>query len=137
VKKYTFTSDAILLDQTFKFLESMTLDPSYVTMLPINRAYTSKAWRDTQDFIEDVSTDGHGQVHTTGNKQKVFLSGDVVTATVDIDCDSKYTGSLFVSDSSSPRYNKVYFSFIGSVGGDVRKNDVVIVKTKYNIDVNI
>lgn len=137
VKKYTITANEIGLDQTFKFLKSMTLEPSYVTMLPINRAYTSEAWRDTQDFIEDISTDGHGQVHTLGNKQKVFMRGDYVTATVDVDCESKHTGSLFISDSDSPRYNKVYFSFIGFNGGNVVKNEMVKVKTKYSIDINM
>lgn len=137
VKKYTITAKEIGLDQTFKFLEAMVLDPSYVTMFPINRAYTSKAWRDTQDFIEDISKDGHGQVHTLGNRQKVYMSGDYVTATVDIECDSKYTGSLFVSDSVNPSYNKVYFSFIGYNGGKVAKNDMVKVRAKYTIDVNL
>lgn len=137
VKKYTITAGEILIDQVFKFLEGMTLEPSYVSMLPINRAYTTRAWRDTQDFIEDISEDGHGQVHTLGNKHKVYMSGSSVTATVDIECESKHTGSLFISDSESPRYNKVYFSFVGYSGGKVVKGDYVNVKTKYTIDVNI
>ena len=136
VKKYTITTDAIKVDQTFKFLEDLTLAPSYVAMLPINRAYTTKAWRLGNDHIEDISEDSHPQVYTKGNKQKVFMSGNNVTATVDIDCDSKHEGDLFISGAVSPRYNKVYFSFIGQ-GGNVTKDEVVNVKTVYKLDTSM
>lgn len=137
VKKYTITSEAIELDQTFKFLEDLTLEPSYIAMFPINRAYTTKAWRDTQDFVEDISEDEHGQAHTLGNEHKVFMSGDNVTATVDIKCVSEHAGSLFISDSASPRYNKVYFSFVGYDGDTVSADEIVKVKIIYNLDVSI
>jgi hypothetical protein len=136
VKKYTITSDGIELDQTFKFLQSMTLAPSYVTMLPINRSYTTNAWRLGTDSVEDISKDEHTHVYTTGNRQTVFMSGDNVTATVKIECESKHTGNLFISGSKAPRYNKVYFSFIGD-GGTVEANEIVTVKTAYKFDVSI
>jgi hypothetical protein len=136
MKKYTITADSIEIDQTFKFLEAMTLAPSYVTMFPVNRTYTPKAWRDCAVSIEDISQDNHAHVYTVGNKQKVFLSGSNLTATVDIDCESKHTGNLFISGASSPRYNKVYFSFIGD-GGNVDVDEIVKVRSVYTLDVSM
>lgn len=135
-KKYTITADSIEVDQTFKFLEAMTLAPSYVTMFPVNRAYTPKAWRDCNVAVEDISKDNHAHVYTTGNKQKVFMSGNNLTATVDIDCESKHTGTLFISGADAPRYNKVYFSFIGD-GGNVEVDETVKVKSVYKLDVSM
>lgn len=136
VKKITITSDDIVIDQSFKFLKDLTLTTSYVTMLPINRAYTKKAWRLDQDAVEDISADGHPHVFTDGNKQKVFMSGDNLTATVDVDCDSEHVGNLYIANASSPRYNKVYFSFIGD-GGTVKSGEIVKVRTTYVLNVTL
>ena len=136
VKKYTYTTESIEIDQTFEFLEAMVLAPSYVTMLPINRTYTAKAWRDGSVTVEDISQDNHAHVYTVGNKQKVFLSGNNLTATVDIDCESEHEGTLFISGADSPRYNKIYFSFIGD-GGNVEANETVKVKSIYKLDVRM
>lgn len=136
VKKYTITADSIEVDQTFKFLESMTLAPSYVTMFPVNRGYTPKVWRDCNVAVEDISQDNHAHVYTVGNKQKVFMSGDKLTATVDVECESKHTGTLFISGASSPRYNKVYFSFIGD-GGNVEVDEIVKVRSVYKLDASM
>ena len=136
VKKYTITRDHIEVDQTFKFLEAMSLEASYVTMFPLHRAYTTTAWRYGQDAVEDISKDNHPVAHTIGNKQKVFLCGSNLTATVDIDCESEHTGTLFISGSDSPRYNKVYFSFIGN-GGNVEVDETVKVKSIYKLDVSM
>lgn len=136
VKKYTITSESIIIDQSFKFLEDLTLSASYVTMLPINRAYTTKAWRLDQDYIENISEDGHEHIFTEGNKQKVFMSGNNLTAVVDVECESKHTGTMYIANSASPRYNKVYFSFIGN-GGSVSVDEVVNVRTTYNLNVSM
>lgn len=136
VKKYTFTVNSVKVDQVFKFLEGMALDASYVAMFPINRAYTQTLWRNSMDSIEDISQDNHPQVRTIGNKQSVFMSGDILTATVDIECESNHIATLYVSGSDSPRYNKVYFSFIGE-GGKVVSGEKVKVSTTYTLDVNM
>lgn len=136
VKKYTITSESILLDQHFKFIKDMKLAASYVAMFPISRAYTTKSWRSGFDYVEDITNDNHEQVYTYGNEHKVFMSGDRLTATVDIKCESNYTGSLFVSGSSAPRYNKVYFSFNGN-GCNVSANDEVKVTVIYKLNMTM
>lgn len=136
VKKLTITSEKIEIDQTFKFLEAMSLEPSYVSMLPINRTYTTKAWRLGTDSIEDISADSHSHIYTSGNQQKVFMSGNNLTAEIDIDCDSEKIGHLFISGSTSPRYNKVYFSFNGN-GSEVESDEIVKVKTTYKINLTM
>lgn len=136
VKKYTITVDAIEVDQTFKFLEDLDLVASYISMFPVHREYTSKAWRLGRDLIEDISRDNHVQDRTYGNKHKVFMMGDKLTATVDIECDTTHESTLYISGSTGPSYNKVYYSFVGN-GDKVSKNEVVNIKTIYSIDMNM
>lgn len=136
VKKYTITVDAIEIDQTFRFLDNLDLVASYITMFPIHREYTNKAWRLGMDYVEDISKDKHANIRTVGGKQKVFMIGDRLTASVEIDCDTKHESNLYISGSDSPRYNKIYYSFVGS-GDKVSKDEIVNIKTIYKLDMNM
>jgi hypothetical protein len=135
VRYYRITTEAITIEQGYKFLADLNMKPSYVTMLPINRKYTTKAWRTGDSTIEDVSTAGGTQVYTQGNKQSVRMFGPQLTASVDVECESEHTGELFISNAEA--YSKVYFTFLPMAGDTVKANEKVKVKTTIKINVNM
>lgn len=110
VKKYTITEEQIMFEQSFHFLEEICAQDIYIGMFPVNRTYTSFAWRTGQVGIEEIYEDDHATTHTYGNDQKVFMWGDRFAANVEFESDSPYRCSLFIQKGTKPRYNKVYYA---------------------------
>lgn len=124
-KEYTFNKDGLTVVQEVEFTESLTLNKSYLAMLPILRENDGKQITDTVTTSYDnreynVSEPGFDIPEVTNVKaDKVEISGKEsgISATVEIIDRSPSEIPHSFTLSNSELYNKLYFAFVDASNG--------------------
>ena len=121
-KLYIITKEGIELSQRVKWLQVLTMDKSYMTMLPTTRSIggvyvTNKGFRNNTYAIEDLS-EGHTLSYTKNTNRVTEYNSDLghqFTCSVEFPVTSPLPNSdVFISNSTSPLYNKIYYDYCGS-----------------------
>ena len=114
--KYLITPECIIFDQTIEFQQEMTIKSSYLAMCPVGRAFTRWGCIEGQTEILDISEAGHSRFPVNGNHAHYTLWSDNFSIDIEYECHEGYfPGNYgFISPSSSPAYNKVYYNFVGN-----------------------
>ena len=140
-KMLKFTTEGLQIDQEIEFLESMKLDKSYLTMLPILRKSNGLAGSQITDEVifndekYQVSESGFNIpdiTFKTGNYVEISGKESGYSAIVEILEKTPAMDTLFML-SNSETYNKVYFSF-NSDGYEVKQGDIWKHSAFYKID---
>lgn len=69
-----------------------------------------------QTDVLDISEPGHSRLPVNGNHAHYSLWGDNFSINVEYDCYEGYFPENFgfISPSSTPAYNKIYYNFVGT-----------------------
>jgi hypothetical protein len=150
-RKYVFSKNGFVLTQTLDWLQALTIDRSYTTMLPIKRhlnadgtglQITDRVISDADNVTYDISLSGHDtpisniDYSKPKNVREVLLYGkdSNIFANVKI-LDNKNSNGARMSVSKDSTYNKVYYI-------NVPRNHATTVgehwytKTHYQIGMN-
>ena len=134
VKVYDFTSGKVSYRQSVKFLGTWNLQFSYLTMIPVARAYTSYMNLIGETELIDISTTGFTQKYRHMKNVDLTMYGAGFSMRLISECDST-DPVIYVSNSSTPAYNKVYYTFVGGDGMTTANNQVVSMKTTLEYEV--
>lgn len=124
IKAYDFTAGKVSFRQSVKFLGVWNLDFSYLTMLPVARDFTSYMNLIGETEIIDISSTSFTQKYRHMKKVDLTMYGSGFSMRLMSECDST-DPVIYVSNSSSPAYNKVYYTFVGGDGMTTANNQVV------------
>lgn len=135
-KEYKFTQDGLTITQSIVFETDLSLDRSYLAMLPILRNFEDAQVTDTVTWDaahEPVDVSKSGFKTTIVETDKVVISGETSGVKATVEVINKSTDApteFFVANDE--RYNKLYFSYVGD-NYDVKKGDQWSQIVKYKI----
>lgn len=137
-KKYYITTEGINLVQTLQFLETINIVSSYLTMCPVQREYTPHAYMAGKLHMSDVSSaEGHPRPTVQGHSGIISEWGDNFNIEVRIKSDATFeNGHIFISNSDSPAYNKIYYSIAGNGPTTMEKDTKIMVETDFKYQYN-
>ena len=144
VRYYEITNDDIIITQKVEWLQSLTMDKSYLTMLPIARTVgstedgeyiTNKGFKNNYFKVLDLSYGHHNKAYENGVSEAVIWNDGVgykVFAKVEV-LESNELPNANMGFSNSSNYNKIYFDYCGyeykTTVGEIWNN-----KARYIID---
>ena len=144
VRYYEITKDDIIITQKVEWLQSLTMDKSYLTMLPIARTVgntedgeyiTNKGFKNNYFNILDLSYGHNNVLYENGVSEAVIWNdgaGYKVFAKVEI-LESNELPNASMAFSGAPNYNKIYFDYCGD-GYKTSVGEIWNNKTRYIID---
>ena len=136
-KKYIITPEELKVNQTLEFIETINIVSSYLEMCPVQRAYTPYAYIEGNLAVNDVSTSEHNRPSITGHNGTFMEWGDNFSIRLKIESDANYDGGyIFISNSDSPAYNKIYYSIAGTGPTTIDAGTKITVTNTYNYNYN-
>ena len=144
VRYYEITKDDIIITQKVEWLQSLTMDKSYLTMLPIARTVgnteygeyiTNKGFKNNYFNILDLSYGHDNVLYENGVSEAVIWNdgaGYKVFAKVEI-LESNELPNASMAFSGAPNYNKIYFDYCGD-GYKTSVGEIWNNKARYIID---
>ncbi len=117
--EYTFNSNGLTVDHEVKFLEHLSLEKSYLAMIPILRKSNEDSGNQITDTLVinddkyDVSESGFtipGLNNRESSNAKIFSEDSGISASIEIFKKEPSLPTSFLI-SNSKYYNKIYFAF--------------------------
>ena len=144
IRYYEITKDDIIITQKVEWLQSLTMDKSYLTMLPIARTVgstedgeyiTNKGFKNNYFNVLDLSYGHQNGLYENGVSEAVIWNDGVgykVFAKVEV-LESNELPNANMAFSSSSSYNKIYFDYCG-YGYETSVGEIWNNKARYIID---
>lgn len=132
-KEYTVDKHGITSRQRIEFLNSYSLDSSYLAMMPPCKEFTDSYFTDVSPSPEKIT----GEVRAEGIRCATVFgdrSGISFTMAVPEYPSIENGGKFFISDNGGRNYNKMYFPVTTKT--NVKSGDTWVSLTKYEIAIS-
>ena len=137
-----YTADGIVVNQTLKWLDDLTVTSCYLAMFPVVKAVTSKYFTD-ENYTETSIPVDHSQV-IVARARKATVYSETAGFTSEFDTPIYPTeyqnGNYFlITDNGTDNYNKCYYCVTnssGSVEYEIQANTVWKTQTVYKMSIS-
>lgn len=137
-KMWTFEQGKVLVDQTIKFLEQLSMDTVLVCMFPAMREIFPYGVRQSSIGVETMTSQGFDSPKTNGNEMFYRMYGPNVVADIRAKTNNPNDAASLWINSSSAELNKLYFTYFGSAVNSanpttVSANTIIQAESEYKI----